>query len=164
MNLIDRIASDTVTKLEKAAPRRISEASTLIEGGHHLAAVYLCGYAAEMALGSAYFKILGFQPNQAIPENRRNLAKRKAAGVGYRGVSHPSHPLDGWVRILIEERAASLLPGYPQALAKAITARVDAIAQHWWPHLRYRDFEATASQSAEVIEATRWIWTTYPNL
>jgi hypothetical protein len=78
MDLIDRIGFDTIEKLEAAAPARLAEAIVLQTAGHHLAAIYLCGYAAEMWLGSAYFKILGYAPDQEVEASRRGAALKAA--------------------------------------------------------------------------------------
>jgi hypothetical protein len=131
MNLINRIGSDTIGKLERAAPRRLAEAVDLAANGHRLAAIYLCGYAAEMIIGAAYFKLFGDRTNDPISDTSRKLAVQKAARKGYRERSEKAHPLDGWPRILVEEKVALAPPGYSHSFGQAITARVDSIAIHW---------------------------------
>ena len=164
MNLIDRIGSDTIGRIERAAPRRLAEAIHLADRGHHLAAIYLCGYAAEMTIGAAYFKLLEYASNYAISEEDRRTAINKAKGPHYRQLSEKLHPLDGWPRLLVEEKRALAPPGYTDSFGQAVIARVDSIACHWCTKLRYRDFEAAESQSREVIEATRWLVENYPNM
>ena len=60
MTLIDRIGPHTRRRLEQAAARRFAEADGLIEGKHHLTAIYLFGYVVEMIIGAAYCKNLGY--------------------------------------------------------------------------------------------------------
>jgi hypothetical protein len=62
MAIIGKIGLDSVSRLQRAAERRCAEADWLAEGRHHLAALYFYGYVAEIVLGTAYFKMLGYMP------------------------------------------------------------------------------------------------------
>jgi hypothetical protein len=162
MDLIDRIGFDTIEKLEAAAPARLAEAIVLQTAGHHLAAIYLCGYAAEMWLGSAYFKILGYAPDQEVEASRRGAALKAAKLRKVK--SHASHPLDGWVRLLVEEKPKLKPPAYEPNFARALLAIVDSIGRHWWPHIRYRDIDPGLEIAGEITDSTRWLWNNYPTM
>lgn len=162
MNLIDRVGSDTIMRLERAASARLEEARWLIGEDYYLAGIYLCGYAAEMWIGSAYLKLIGFSPSEPIDEKRRwaiiKMASQRAV------LSEPSHPLDGWARLLVVDKASLTPPGYDATFRTAIVARVNTIARHWSPRLRYRDLDATPRQAHETIDAATWLATNYARM
>lgn len=157
-----RIGSHTITRLERAAPLRLAEASCLRERGHNLAAIYLSGYAAEMVVGSAYFRLLGYRAYELIEDDRLRRVLDNARGRS--AAIDLSHPLDGLGRLLVADRLQRTPPGYARSFGAAIIKRVDAICQHWAPKLRYRDFDADAGQAGEVIEAAEWLLSESPNM
>ena len=68
MPLIARVTADhSIREFRNAAWRRYQEARRLAINGDRLAAIYLWGYAAEMLLKAAYFRLVGWSPTQAMP-------------------------------------------------------------------------------------------------
>jgi HEPN domain-containing protein len=61
MPLVQRIHSrpHTIAEFRRAATLRYREAVRLAVAGDRLAAIYLSGYAAEMLLKAAYFRLTG---------------------------------------------------------------------------------------------------------
>ena len=160
MDLIDRIGFDTIEKLEAAAPARLAEAMVLQTEGRYLAAIYLCGYAAEMWMGSAYFRLLNYAPDREIEVSRRNTAVKAARERKIK--SHASHPLDGWVRLLVEEKPKLKPPAYDSDFALDLVTKVDSIGRHWWPNLRYRDIDPGREIAVEITDSTQWLRQNYP--
>jgi len=141
--------------LEKAAAQRLVESACLFEQGHYLAVIYLSGYAAEMTLSLAYLGLIGYGPNDEVKPERRNELLKLARGS--KNVSHRSHPIDGWAKLLIDEKDTHPNSGYDKQFRSAILGRVNAVCRHWSHHLRYRDISASSSQAKEVGEAARWL-------
>jgi hypothetical protein len=67
MALISRIPRYHTTRAFRTAARqRFEEAKRAAEVGDRLIGVYLCGYAAEMLLKAAYFRLIGKGMNDPI--------------------------------------------------------------------------------------------------
>jgi hypothetical protein len=162
MNLIDRVGSDTIGKLERAAPRRLAEAVVLAAQGHYLAAIYLCGYVAEMVLGAAFYRLDDYGSNEPIDDNHRRRVLGAARGLKLS--FDPSHPLDGLAILLVNKKRQVGPSGYKAEIERGIVNRVNAICRHWAPKLRYRDLDASRSQAQEVIDAAGWLLSEYPSL
>ena len=155
MSIISKVGPDSVSRLERAAERRCAEADWLAEGRHHLAALYFYGYVAEIVLGNAYFKMLGY--NAKDPILREDL-KRALVPAGSRSLmSDKSHPVDGWALLLIEERARLFPPAYEKRLERKLKDCSLLIRENWSPKLRYRAIEIGADQVTPVRESAHWL-------
>src|SRR5437899_1926081 len=92
MPLLNRLPSNhTIREFRIAAALRYREATHLATAGDRLAAIYLCGYAAEMLLKAAYFRLLGKSPVEAITLHDIQDAKQYATtflGVSWIGNLH----------------------------------------------------------------------------
>ena len=120
-----------------------------------MTAIYLCGYAAESLIGSAYFRLVGLSANDVI--NKERLHNYLKAARQFIQVSDTAHPLDGESRFLINQSVLLRRPGYPSLFSREIISRVDSICRHWSHKLRYRAILADETQADEVIRATRWL-------
>jgi hypothetical protein len=118
MSIIDKIGPDSVSRLARAAERRCAEADWLADGKHHLAALYFYGYVAEIVLGNAYFRMLGY--NAKDPILREDLKRALVPAVSRSLMSDRSHPVDGWALLLIEERARLHPPAYEKRLERKL--------------------------------------------
>jgi len=155
MSIIGKIGPDSVSRLARAAERRCAEADWLAEGGHHLAALYFYGYVAEIVLGNAYFKMLGYNANDPI---LRGDLKRALVPAGSRSLmSDKSHPIDGWALLLIEERARLYPPAYEKRLERKLKDCSLLIRENWSPKLRYRAIEIGADQVTPVRMSAHWL-------
>src|SRR5438270_6733593 len=61
-----RLAPDTLNRLERAAEHRYVSGDVLWERKRRLAALYMYGFSAEISLTAAYFRCAGFSPNTEI--------------------------------------------------------------------------------------------------
>lgn len=158
--LAERLAPDTVARLGRAARQRFDTAE-LLRTKRGLAALYLYGYSAEMCLTSAYFRSVGFSPNQTISRETRQRrmaqARQLRNSVGEFLMNGDPHPLVGWARFLEWQRAASGPP--PNAAAQRLREAINKatlLYNYWRPELRYKTLEITAKQLEEVQRASRW--------
>lgn len=112
MPLIARIAQDhTVREFRAAAGLRYREAQRLAVAGDRLAAIYLWGYAAEMLLKAAYFRLRGWLPTQPITMTDIRDARNYAITTLQIAWPQPNlHDLSRWRALLVEERKHQLLP------------------------------------------------------
>lgn len=164
MPLIARIPADhSIRDFRAAAGMRYREAQRLAIAGHRLAAVYLCGYAAEMLLKAAYFRLIGRSPAQAITMGDLNNAKSYA--INHVGIHWPGnlHDIRRWEELLIQERRLRHVP-FPAAFARSLTARVNLIYLNWREHLRYRINRPYRGEVAGVSQAVSWLAGQFPNL
>jgi hypothetical protein len=157
----ERLASDTVAKLQRAAQQRFTTAEYL-RTKRRLAALYLYGYTAEICLSAAYYRAAGFRPNTPIDRDtrQRRMAQARQLRDPAREplMNSDPHPLVGWARFLEWQRLTSgdLPAEDAQRLREAINkARI--IYQYWRPELRYKTVEVPEKQLEEVRRAARWL-------
>ncbi len=155
MSIIGKIGPDTVSRLERAAEKRFAEADWLAEGKHHLAAIYLYGYVAEIVLGSTYFKMKGYNATDPIP--REVLDKTLKLARLRSSMSDKAHPVDGWALLLIEEKAQLYGPAYERRMERLLRERSSLISENWSPKLRYRAIEVGADQVKPVRDSAHWL-------
>ena len=99
VHLGERLAPDTIAKLERAAQHRFATAEILRTKKRRLAALYLYGYSAEICLSAAYYRSSGLPANTAIDRDtrqRRTAQARATSHCGRRAVDEQrSAPVGG---------------------------------------------------------------------
>lgn len=155
MSIIRTIGPDSVSRLEKAAERRCAEADCLDRAGHRLGALYFYGYAIEIAIGIAYFKMIGF--GSMDPILPKDLKRALVPAASHSLMSDKSHPIDGWVLLLIDVRARLYPPAYEKRLERKLKNCSLLVRESWSPKLRYRAMEIGADQVAPVRESAHWL-------
>jgi hypothetical protein len=113
------------TELRKLVRARLKDAEVLCANRRYAGAVYLCGYAVELALKERICKTLGWQ---GFPETRQEIQ-------GYR--SFMVHDLD----VLLH------LSGVEQRIETQHLADWSLVAK-WDPQLRYQPIRQTTRQHA----------------
>jgi hypothetical protein len=164
MPLIARIHPDhTIREFRVAAGLRYHEGRSLIATGHRLAGIYLWGYAAEMLLKAAYFRLLGWLPNQSI--TIADLAKAKKDATSVFKLTWPGslHDLGSWGELLVEERKLRGVP-YPGPFARRLRAQVKALFLNWRETLRYRINRPFKGEVERCHESLRWLQGQYRHL
>jgi hypothetical protein len=165
MPLIARIpANHTIRDFRSAAGLRYREARRLALGGDRLAAIYLWGYAAEMLLKAAYFRLRGWAATQPITMTDIRDARNYAITTLHLAWPQPNlHDLPRWRELLVEERRRQLL-AYPWAFLRALNARVTRIYLNWREHLRYRPNRPYQGEVARTFLAVSWLLGQYRHL
>jgi hypothetical protein len=154
--------AETIRKYEKAAENRYSEATFLLENQRRLAGVYLLGYAIEMWISAAYFRLRGYSPARVIDLDARYQAEARAVRYGFE--IKWQHDLTGWARLLVEERSRIAAPAtipsgvapFDVSFAQAIVSHSHQAYQVWRPALRYSPFDPDQSDTDEVRNAAQW--------
>jgi hypothetical protein len=160
-NLLTRIRNrdHSIREFRIAAARRYNEAIDLASAGHRLAAIYLCGYAAEMLLKAAYFRLEGWTSTQAI--GMRDL--RGAAGKGTPPFDGKLHDLPSWRNLLIAVRRTRGTP-YSPRLQRSLNSRVAALALNWDPVMRYYTNQPREAEVRASLDASAWLLNQFPHL
>ncbi len=90
MPLLRRVRGDhSIRQFRAAARLRYNEAVRLADSGERLGAIYVAGYAAEMLLKAAYFRLAGWTLDQPITlVDIRNARARAIQQLGLRWAGH----------------------------------------------------------------------------
>lgn len=146
----------TIREFRLAAGQRYREAVHLATAGDRLAAIYLCGYAAEMLLKAAYFRLIGRNPTAPITISDLQSAKHYATTtLGLIGFGN-LHSLTSWAELLVEERRLRGLP-LPASMARGLHARVRRIYANWRETIRYRANRPYRGEVADTMQSVFWM-------
>ncbi|HBI47096.1 MAG TPA: hypothetical protein DDY78_30220 [Planctomycetales bacterium] len=158
----ERLAPDTIAKLERAAQHRFATAEILRTKKRRLAALYLYGYSAEICLSAAYYRSSGLPGNTAIDRDTRQRrmaqARQLRTASGEPLMNSAPHPLVGWARFLQWQRIlrGGLTRQDERRLREAIN-KATLIYNYWRPELRYKTVEVPDRPLQEVQRAAKWL-------
>jgi hypothetical protein len=147
----------TIRHFHRAARQRYNEAESLATSGNRLGAIYLCGYAAEMILKAAYFRLKGWLPNAPIALINLQNARSHAIVVLGLTWSGNLHDLTGWCDLLIHERHRLGFP-YPTIFRQGLSSRVRQLMDNWRPELRYHTNRPFVGEVRKTLGAVRWLF------
>ncbi|MBX9622870.1 MAG: hypothetical protein K2X82_03560 [Gemmataceae bacterium] len=147
----------TVRAFRAAAGARYRDGVALAEADRPLGAVYVLGYAAEMLLKAAYFRLRGWGPRTPITFPHLTAARDRAVNALGVPWTDRLHDLDGWAGLLVAERAHLGRP-LPARLRRRLTAEVRLIYSHWRESLRYHDARPYAAEVAGTRAAAGWLF------
>lgn len=164
MPLLQRIPGHhTIHEFRRAAGQRYGEAARLVLAGDRLAAIYLSGYAAEMLLKAAFFRLAGRTSKTPITLGEiKNVPKQHAQALG---LPQPGnlHDLVWWADLLAKRRQ-HLGVAYSTLFARAIMARAGRIYVNWRESLRYRANRPYPGEVAVTLSAVKWLIVQYRHL
>lgn len=113
------------------------------------------GYAAEIVLGTAYFKMTGYNATEPILRDALDKALKLARSRSQ--MLDKTHPVDGWAILLIEEKAQLYPPAYEKRMERLLRDRCLLISENWSPKLRYRAIELGEDQVTPVRNSAHWL-------
>ena len=158
--LVERLAQDTINRLERAAGMRYDDAVELCSKRRYLGAVYLFGHSVEMCLAAAFFRAAGFSPNAPIDRDTRQRQMKRARQIttaaGTPVMNTDSHPLVGWARFLEWQRLASNPTAAEKQTLKEAIKKAEIAYKFWRPELRYKSIDFTPAQVDQVHKVTSW--------
>ena len=158
--LVDHLAPDTISQLERAAELRHDDGLVLLERNRGLCSVYLFGFSAEMCLAAAYFRAAGFPNRRVIDRDTRlhhmSTARNLQGTDGKPLMTRDPHPLVGWARFLKRQRLASKLSAADVNRLNEALQKAELLYKHWRPELRYKTTTVSAPQAEEVVKASAW--------
>lgn len=165
MPLVDRVTTrpHTVRAFRAAAGARFREGVKLAVADRPLGAVYLFGYAAEMLLKAAYFRLAEWAANEEIALDHVGDARRHAVqNLEVRWAGN-LHDLGAWAELLIRDRTRRGQP-YPRPFSRRLRARVSRLYANWRESLRYHDARPFAGELASIRESAAWLLTRFQDL
>ena len=160
--LADRLGDDSIFAFEQAAEQRRVDAARLVAQRRPLAAIYLQGYAVEMAVKAAYFRAVGHRPNQQVTAGDRHLAVSEWQTLGLKG-KPGHHEILGWAQLLAAKRTSLSRP-YPPGFQSELLAYAKAVSLRWREILRYRVNVPYAHEVRVMATASQWFDQNYPQL
>ena len=158
MPLRHRIEShpETVQDLELACGEKLWEGLELLLAGHRGAGIYLLGYAAEMVLKNACFRIDRARPTDDVNSRLRPI-REWARQHGIRIDPEKYHSLLFWCHVLRAKRRWARRPlsaGIDQPLVQW-ARRIYGI---WKVDMRYQPDQALQSEAESVYNDVTWIY------
>jgi hypothetical protein len=164
--LRDRISrSDRWPELERASRERFLDALALATAAEErpTGAAYLAGYAAEILLKTAYYRVRGLaQSDDVAGELRGMQARASELGCTWRAGRY-RHDLLDLASLLVQERQIRGEP-FDSYFAAALAGHVVNLTQNWSEQLRYKDVLASAQELTELFESVIWILNSYETL
>ena len=126
---------------------------------HRTAAIYLWGYAAEMTLKVAWFRLIGFPDTKPILS--RDLADAVTQATKVYGIPWPPygkyHAIWHWAQLLKTHRE-SLKGPYPDPrFAAALLSHSQRVYNNWREVLRYKQNQAYLFEAQTVRDSTQWL-------
>lgn len=160
-NLAHHLAPDTVRQWEQSSERRFREGECLMKNKHLLGAIYLYGYSVEMCLAAAYFRSVGFRPDQVVDDDircfRMKQARQEKHLDGKPLMSSDPHPLVGWARLLEWHRLRlGNVPTPERNRLREAVRKAEQVYKHWRPELRYKSTNVSIDQFNEVRLCVHW--------
>jgi hypothetical protein len=156
--LLQRCRPDSIAEFRFAAHQRFRDGLALAPEGRRTAAIYLWGYAAEMMLKAAYFKLIGFPPTQNITKADLRGAVSNAGRLGFAWIGN-WHSLDSWAQLLVSTRASATAWAYPDpSFGNHVLARSRQVQRLWSEVLRYHKNVAYPHEVDTVKAATEWLF------
>ena len=163
-NLIQRLRKDSVAEFEAAALARFQDGIELEARGRPLAAIYLWGYAAEMTLKAAYFRLIGFTSSRVLTFSDLRAATVRALTLAVSWPPpHSFHYLPGWADLIVQERIARRIP-LPLPVAAAHISHSRALHLCWRETLRYHDNRAYDFEVQRAAQSLEWFLANYAGL
>jgi hypothetical protein len=158
--LLNRVRPDSIHEFRAAATERYLDAKEAAKIGRPTAAIYLCGYVAEMTLKAAYFSVLGFDLMRPI--TMRDLESARNVGTSVYQIVWPNpgkfHNVRAWSELLVEHRSGT--PGLNYTVptfGAEVRLRGRRIEPLWSETLRYHKNIAYLHEVERVAEAAGWL-------
>ena len=148
---------ETLQDFGLAEEERYWEGLELMVAGRLGAGIYLMGFAAEMLLKAACFRINGANPRDLT---RPMLGPARTEGrAHFPAIDHESyHSLLFWGELLLSRRRrhGGLAPFSP-AFRNTFTHCVHSVYSIWWIEMRYRPDQASVADAGQVYEHVSWL-------
>lgn len=148
--------------MERAAEQRYLDGLSLATGPERrtTGAIYLLGYAAEMTLKAAYYRIRGVGPlDDLSPELRGMRSRARYLGFPW-GSGRSRHDVEDLAGLLIFERQARRI-GLDPYFSVILQGHVRVITEHWSEQLRYKEEVASEAEVTEFFRSVDWVISNY---
>lgn len=154
---------DCIQEYEQAKAERLWDGMSLWSSSRDPGAVYLLGYAAEIAIKCAYFRFSGFTIVQNIGHAELKTAAARASILGVSTPREGFHSIRFWSDLLIAQRHAAIRP-LVFTVETELKRNVDVIYDRWWIEMRYKRAYSSRTDLEQLAVAVDWIDKNYPTL
>jgi hypothetical protein len=164
--LLDRCEPDSIREFRAAARERFDDGLALAAAGRPTGAIYLWGYAAEMALKAAYFALIGLANTTVITWSvhlQPAIARGRAMGIAWPNQG-AGHNVRAWAELLVAVRALSPATAFAPPVGLDVQRCGQRIEQLWRETLRYPKNVAYPHEMRQVREAVEWLLVNAPTL
>lgn len=154
--------AETVQEFEAAAEHFYQEGKFLVKKRHHYAGIYLLGYAAEMWLKTAYFRLINLLSSDAVTPQLPLAAQR-----GKNTLSPPVADAEGyhnlllWWRLVEHERSNAQNPFPRQPFTSKFALELQNVVfrlhANWWIQMRYRSPIGATKEAEQYLKDVEWI-------
>jgi hypothetical protein len=151
---------DCIQEYEQARSDRLWDGTSLWSMNRDPGAVYVLGYAAEITVKCAYFRVSGFTIVQPIGHAELKTAQAKAQTLNLTTPREAFHSIRFWADLLIEYRRAAARP-LAGATEASLKAAVDAVYDCWWIEMRYKRAYSSRTDLERLAAAVDWIDNNY---
>lgn len=152
---------ETIAIFESTAEEKYEDGFNLLSYVSPGNGIYLMGYAAEMLLKSAYFRIIGLSETTPITRQHLRDARSEAARLSVGASDEQFHNVEFWGEIVIKKRIQQAR-GLPFAFVVELENRTRRLALNWFVEMRYRDLQGVTKQDLEdVFDDVVWIKSNY---
>jgi hypothetical protein len=159
--LIERCQPDSIREFRASARQRYNDGLALAAAGNRTAAIYLWGYASEMALKAAYFALSGLAETDAITVAGHIQAAVNRGRAAPLSIAWPSqgagHNVRAWAELLVGVRALTAATAYASDFGARVQSCGQRIWQLWRETLRYHKNRAYLYEVRQVREPTEWL-------
>jgi len=155
-------APETVQDFELASEQKYWEGVELMTAGHRAAGIYLVGYAVEMWLKAACFRLDGAVPGDMV---RPYLAPARRLGRSLFPTipDENYHSVNFWGELLRHKRRVTR-GSFDHALEAGLSLRFTRMYAIWWIEMRYRPDQALPGEVNTVFEDATWFRDSYVSL
>lgn len=148
---------ETIQGFEAAAEDKYEDGFNLMASASPGNGVYLMGYAAEMLLKSAYFRVAGLSVSAPITRQELSQARADANNLGVLAAPENFHNIAFWSELIVKKRLRQSR-GLTAALAAELDLRSARLAQNWFVEMRYQLLQGVTVQDLEdVLDDVVWI-------
>ena len=151
MGLVSRSAStDSIQEMDAARRDRFWDALTCGIDERHFAACYLFGYAIEMSLKVAYFRLISTNVVADLAPHLKTVGRQPRFKQRGR-----LHNVVAWADQLLEIRRLQGRPLSP-ALTGELILRAKQVAGNWSEVMRYRRSIKAVDEACQLLELAEW--------
>ncbi len=155
---------ETITGFETAAEAKYEDGFSLMTYASPGNGIYLMGYAAEMLLKSAYFRVAGLGLTVPITRSHLRQARADAVSLAVAAGDEQFHNLAFWSELLIKKRVQQSR-AMTAALAAELDRRAKRLAQNWFVEMRYQRLQGVTVQDVDdVLDDVVWVKSNYQAL
>lgn len=156
--------AETIQGFEAAAEEKYEGGFNLLTYTSPGNGVYLMGYAAEMLLKCAYFRVSGLGLTVPITRLELRQARTDSTNLGVLADVEGFHNVAFWSELLTKKRLQQSR-GLLASLETELNFRSSRLSQNWFVEMRYHLLQGVTIQDLEdVVDDVVWIKSNYESL